>query len=464
MIETVQDAVRVPDTAKGIGKHKTSSKLPKFAFSVLLVWLLAFVTPEETFNVLRLGGQECSKPDVITGFTLLKNKHIVWKQEGFSSGPTNSMGFLDYEHELRKPPGVCRIAMLGDSMTESLQVPQSSRFSNVLERRLDAIQPGKFEVFNFGISAAGTGQEYLTYLRYVEQFRPDITILFFDCGDEDKNGKKPAMGQWHPHVVFGLDGTGLTVSWRDYDAWLHSASAIPIVYFESNRSKSRVWGILVQAINCIKHDESFTYLCAVLDRINLLEPIRDCLASCLPANYFGPSDFKLPQSAINAIRNKFCSEYGLRCPDSQDSSIARFNERDFEFGREPEFHTKALTREQTEEIVRRYLERWRLTLTILKRFSDECKRTNSKFVIVGFPAVHDKQGFDRAFEQVTSLADQKSTYAVNLTSAFDSASKAKDSSPRISSHLSVTGHGVMADLLFKYLVQHNLLTGSMQFR
>jgi len=423
----------------------------------LLVLAIAIVLPEQMFGFIHMGGQECSKPDLITGFTHLKNKSITWTQEGFSSGSTNSIGFLDYEHKLVKRPGVCRIAMLGDSMTESLQVPQECRFSNLLEHRLNELYPGRFEVFNFGISAAGSGQELLTYLRYVEQYKPDVTILFFDCGDEDKDGRKPFMAPWHPHVVFGLQNADLTVSWRDFDSWNHSAQAIPIALFESIRARSHLWGVLIQRFNELKSDASFQGACAYLDRLHMLEPIEDSLTSFLPVSRFGPTEFKAPQSEIYAERAAFCSKFGLVCADSAGTPIARFNQADFEFGSEPEFHTRHLTAEQQAGLARRDRERWQLTKAILKRFAFECKRQDSAFVVVGLPVLHGKEAFDSAFRQVISLADGQNSYAVNLTSLFDAAARTKQAPPRIVSHLSTTGHQVMADLLFNYLMQQGLL-------
>jgi hypothetical protein len=49
-----------------------------------------------------------------------------WRYEGFSKVQINSAGLRDREHALAKPPGAFRVAVLGDSMTEALQVPQQS--------------------------------------------------------------------------------------------------------------------------------------------------------------------------------------------------------------------------------------------------------------------------------------------------------------------------------------------------
>jgi len=434
--------------------RRAAVRPPRFLVSVVLLAVIALLLPEQAFEFVHMGGQECSKPDLISGFIHLKNKRITWTQEGFSSGSTNSIGFVDCEHAVEKPPGVCRIAMLGDSMTESLQVPQDSRFSNLLERRLNAVYPGRFEVFNFGISAAGPGQDLLTYLRYVRQFKPDVTILFFESGDEDKDGRKPFMAPWHPHVVFSLQNENLTVSWRDFDSWLHSVAAMPVVLFEPLRNKSHLWGVLIQRFNQIKTDASFQGLCVCLDRLRLLTPIEDGLVVGLPVSRFGPSEFKKSQQEIYSSRSDFCASSGLVCVDAPDVPISRFNEANFRFACEPEFHTRHLTVEQQAGLVRRDRERWKLTTAILKRLAIECERQGSKFVIVGFPPLAGKKEFDSAFiHNVTALADRKSVYAVDLTPLFEVLALKANVSPRIATHLSVAGHQIMADLLFHYMTQ-----------
>ena len=42
-----------------------------------------------------------------------------------------------------------------------------------------ASSPRQFQVLNFGISAYGTDQAYLTYLKYARKFHPDYVFLFF---------------------------------------------------------------------------------------------------------------------------------------------------------------------------------------------------------------------------------------------------------------------------------------------
>jgi hypothetical protein len=69
----------------------------------------------------------------------------------------NSAGLRDREHSIDRPEGVYRIAVLGDSYAEAMQVDIKDTFWWLLQEKLTrcAYQPGKrVEVINFGVSAS----------------------------------------------------------------------------------------------------------------------------------------------------------------------------------------------------------------------------------------------------------------------------------------------------------------------
>ncbi len=126
------------------------------------------------------------QPHPSLGWSLIPNKEGRWENQEFSNLiRINSAGFRDRDYSLEKPEGVFRIIILGDSMTEGLQVPLEQTFAKVLETLLngdtvkDDFSKKKFEVLNLGVAAYGTGQEYLLLKEYGLLYQPDLVILAF---------------------------------------------------------------------------------------------------------------------------------------------------------------------------------------------------------------------------------------------------------------------------------------------
>jgi hypothetical protein len=89
------------------------------------------------------------------------------------------------EYPLAKPARTFRIAVIGDSFTEALQVPQEKNFCSVAEHtlaRCGALHGRRVEVLNFGVLGYSTGQELIT-LRRILQWSPDLLIAQFYIND-----------------------------------------------------------------------------------------------------------------------------------------------------------------------------------------------------------------------------------------------------------------------------------------
>ncbi len=102
----------------------------------------------------------------------------------------NSHGFRDSEFYKEKAEGVFRIAVLGDSQEEALQVALADTWQKVMTKKLSEGSGSKVETYNFGVSGYGTDQQWLTLREKVWQFAPDLVILAFspnDVGDTYKN-------------------------------------------------------------------------------------------------------------------------------------------------------------------------------------------------------------------------------------------------------------------------------------
>lgn len=132
--------------------------------------------------------------DPYVGYTLRPNVQGWYTREGKSYVRLNSAGLRDRERSKTKPPNTFRIAVVGDSFTEAMHVPQEDTFCWVMERQLkDCPQlAGKnVEVINFGVSGYGTAQELITLRHKVWDYQPDMVILAFLTFNDILDNSRP---------------------------------------------------------------------------------------------------------------------------------------------------------------------------------------------------------------------------------------------------------------------------------
>jgi len=148
--------------------------------------------------------------DLERGFALRPGAEGVWSREGRGSVRINGAGFRGADVPAARAPGALRVAVLGDSFTEALQVDEQDTFVQRLQTSLSVARscalrrnlPGGVEVLNFGVGAYGTGQELLTWRHLARRYRPDLVLLTVYPGN-DFTDNEPIPRQDRP--VFLLD-------------------------------------------------------------------------------------------------------------------------------------------------------------------------------------------------------------------------------------------------------------------
>lgn len=155
--------------------------------------LVALLLVEFTLRLVGFSNPVFGTYDDITG-TKLRAGAAGWQGvEGRAYVKINSDGLRDREHSKNKSLNTIRIAILGDSMAEALQVPVESTFSSVLERQLkscNAFGGRDVEVINFGVSGYGTAQELLTLIHRASAYSPDVVVLEFFSGNDVRNNSR----------------------------------------------------------------------------------------------------------------------------------------------------------------------------------------------------------------------------------------------------------------------------------
>lgn len=164
-----------------------------------------------------------------TGWTQVPHLRFVWTGSAeiapeFSVRvAANAHGFRDRERSLAKSAGVERVALLGDSMVEALQVPFERTAGQLLERELDAASGSagasrpRWEVLNFGISNYGLGQYLLAWEHFARHFSPQLVFAYLaefqmlrtDAGLEASGFDHERYGRLWVRPTFRLEGERL---------------------------------------------------------------------------------------------------------------------------------------------------------------------------------------------------------------------------------------------------------------
>ncbi|BDC52576.1 hypothetical protein F183_A48910 [Bryobacterales bacterium F-183] len=88
----------------------------------------------------------------------------------------------DREYPQSKPAGRTRVAILGDSFAEAMQVRIEQTVARQLEAKL-ACRPNP-EVLNFGVQGYGTAQQLLVWRNKAKAYKPDTVVLLFYTGND----------------------------------------------------------------------------------------------------------------------------------------------------------------------------------------------------------------------------------------------------------------------------------------
>jgi hypothetical protein len=154
---------------------------------------IALVLAELALRLIGFGYPVFYTYDDTVGVALRPGAEGWNRTEGEAFIKISEDGLRDREHSKKKPSNTIRIAVLGDSMAEALQVPMNATFWSVAERRVKeckAFGARDVEVLNFGVSGYGTAQELLTLRHRVSDYAPDIVVLAFYPGNDVRNNSR----------------------------------------------------------------------------------------------------------------------------------------------------------------------------------------------------------------------------------------------------------------------------------
>ncbi len=240
------------DTTAGASSPAVKQSWPRIAIEFLILAPLAVLALEGFFTLLGVGEQNFIKPDTELGSVHIPAKIVTWRLEGFSRDTLSQKGWRDIERSVAKPAGTYRVALLGDSQTEALQVPLEKDFARLAEIQLNAKRKSnaeKFaglnniEVLNFGVSGYSTAQELLQLQKTVLTYQPDLVVVLYSRGDSDENTVDPAKRLTaEPRPFYYFDSNNkLTLDQSVLLANKEKLTSNPILEFL--RANSRIYGV-----------------------------------------------------------------------------------------------------------------------------------------------------------------------------------------------------------------------------
>ncbi|MGO9117481.1 MAG: hypothetical protein ACLQPD_07705, partial [Desulfomonilaceae bacterium] len=154
-------------------------ELGKKLLAIFIGVAVAFSLAEVLVRILPVQGTYVRIPlhahDVV-GFTRIPNSTASFETTCFRISPIefNSEGFRDREFERNDD---FKIAILGDSFMEAIEVPVDLDTASILAKILDR------RTLNASINSYGTTYELFVYKAFLKPLRPEIVILFFYPGN-----------------------------------------------------------------------------------------------------------------------------------------------------------------------------------------------------------------------------------------------------------------------------------------
>src|SRR3954468_666837 len=195
----------------------SSSWIKNFALAAASV-AVALMLGEAALRMAGFSYPNFWKPDPVVGTALTPGMEGWQRDEGRAYVKVNSHGLRDREHAIAKAAGTYRIAVLGDSYAEAMQVDLDRAFWALLPKKLEACGFGggkKVETVNFGVSGYGTGHELLTLQTRVWRYSPDMVLLAFFPGNDVRNNSKALEGEKRPYFSLKDGKLFLDTAFRD---------------------------------------------------------------------------------------------------------------------------------------------------------------------------------------------------------------------------------------------------------
>lgn len=225
-------------------ENKVLKPLWRRIVEIVACQIAAVLFVEAVLFCAGIGEEEIFKFDPELGFRHMENKRVTWRSEGFAQSYLDANGMREPNLTVAKPANTYRIAFLGDSITESLQVNNDQTFEQIVQNQLGEIGGKRVQALNFGMSGYSTAQEFIQLKRQVMKYQPDLVVLCYNSRDIFENWTPPdqVITNVRPAALH-LPGGKLCIDSAQVVRWFNSPRAKFLRSIDWLRQNSRIYGL-----------------------------------------------------------------------------------------------------------------------------------------------------------------------------------------------------------------------------
>lgn len=176
-----------PDRSARALRPRLSAALANLALSAVAL-LLALVAAEAGVRLLTRTSPSLLVADPVVGKRFLPgfaSRVFVPECDCDVELRFNRDGLRGPDRPYQPPPGVRRLALVGDSMVAAVATAEERTLAGRLEQLLASAPPGAtWEVMNAGVSSSSTGSELALYREVLSRYSPQLVVLVFWVGND----------------------------------------------------------------------------------------------------------------------------------------------------------------------------------------------------------------------------------------------------------------------------------------
>jgi hypothetical protein len=418
--------------------QKPVRKLVPTLAAVVVATTLGLLCTEKLLVLTGLGQEEYIRPDALFGIAHIEGKDVTFKSEGFSRSKFSAAGLRDRDYLLSKDEGTKRLAFLGDSKTEGMQVPMSENFVKLIEADLNKqesykSQPQKWQAINFATAGNGTLVELLHYLARVKHYSPDLTVLVYNYGDSGENGQAGAVNSKlaRPAVLVNNDGK-LELSFDELDKWLLSENT----QFKLNTAKLRHSSRLFQMFL----DFDFN----MRTENPLYRKLSEGVAGLFKSKA-KPVDLLADQKVQNE-RAYLVNEFNRLAGEIEPTAMVKPRPAALDQ------NARSVESKTYAAIDQEYRRNTELTVKLVRMLNKACAENGSKLLVVTLPVPDNCTFYQWEVRALKEAAKREGFEILDTNQKFPRLKPMEANPYYYTAHFSAVGHRVIADIIMAKLL------------